>query len=91
LGSRRSAAGIPGERSDSVSKENWQKPLLFSAKDELERQWFIVVGSGTSPFDPNKKMWRWMYGETNDLNQTSDAYMDDAYAEQVVHDVRDDR
>ena len=63
---------------------------LFGATDDLERQWFVVVGSGQNPFDPTKKMRRWMYGETNDLNQTPDAFMDDAYAEQLVHDARRD-
>jgi hypothetical protein len=63
---------------------------LFDAVDELEQSWFILVGSGRSPGGPGK-MWRWMYAERNDLDLTPDAYMNDAYAEQLVHDVRRDR
>jgi hypothetical protein len=61
---------------------------VFSAVDDLERQWFVVVGSGASPFDPTTKMWRWMYAKTNDLKQTGDEFMDDAYAEQLINDTR---
>jgi hypothetical protein len=69
-----------------VGRNYW----VFRAIDDLERQWFVLVGSGQSPFDPDKKVWRWMYAETNDLNQSADAYFDDAYAEQLVHDARRD-
>jgi hypothetical protein len=62
---------------------------LFSARDDREQEWFVVVGSGTSPFSPHKTTWRWMYAETNDLDQTPDAFMKDAYAQQLVHDMRD--
>src|SRR5690242_17122830 len=62
---------------------------LFSARDGVEQQWFVVVGSGTSPFSPDKKTWRWMYADTNDLAQTPDEYMKDACGQQLVHDLRD--
>ena len=70
-----------------VGRNYW----VFRAVDDLERQWFVVVGSGTSPFSPTEKMWRWMYAETNNLNQTGDEFMDHAYAEQLIHDTRDNR
>jgi hypothetical protein len=79
--------GVPLLHRQEISRNYW----LVSAIDELERQWFILVGSGMSPFNSKEKMWRWMYAERNDLNQAPDAYYDDAYAEQLVHDVRDDR
>ena len=68
-----------------VGRNYW----LFSVVDGLDRQWFVVVGSGASPFDPSKKMWRWMYADRNDLGQTGEEYMDDTYAEQLLHDMRD--
>ncbi|MGD0151784.1 MAG: hypothetical protein ABSB77_24665 [Xanthobacteraceae bacterium] len=63
---------------------------LFSAVDDLERQWFIVVGSGTSPFNPGMKIRRWMYAELNELSQMPDEFMDHAYTQQLIHDTRDD-
>jgi hypothetical protein len=70
---------------DDLGRKFW----LFGAKDGFEREWFIVIGSGVHPFDSSKKMWRWMYAETNDLHQSPDAYLDGAIEEQLVHDMRD--
>jgi len=61
---------------------------LLQARDELERDWFVVVGSGQGPFDPRKKMWRWMYAETNELSQSPEDYLEIAIDEQVANDVR---
>jgi len=60
---------------------------LCSALDDQRRQWFVVVGSGSLPGSPTKK-WRWMYAETNDLDQTPDAYMKDVCVEHLELDMR---
>jgi hypothetical protein len=70
-----------------VGRNYW----LYRAIDDLERQWFVVIGSGQSPFNSKTKTWRWMYAERNDLKQTPDEFIDYAYAEQVLHDTRDEQ
>src|ERR1051325_7116675 len=40
---------------------------VFEARDRIKlRQWYVLVGTGASPFDASKQMKRWMYARTND-------------------------
>ena len=62
---------------------------LFEARDNAKhRQWFVVVGTGKSPFDPSKRMKRWMYANTNDDDLSPDAFLDEEYREQLAADAR---
>jgi len=61
---------------------------LLEARDMLKkRQWFVVVGTGKSPFDVSKKMKRWMYARTNDNNASPEEFLDEEYDEQIFSDV----
>jgi hypothetical protein len=65
---------------------------LFEARDQvMRRQWFIVVGTGKSPFDPSEMMKRWMYAETNDDDLSPDEFLEKEYREQIIADVRSRR
>jgi hypothetical protein len=61
---------------------------LFEARDNARHcQWFVIVGTGKSPFDPSKRMKRWMYAKTNDDDLlTPDEFLDEEYLEQVAAD-----
>jgi hypothetical protein len=60
---------------------------LFEARDHsTQRQWFVVVGTGKSPFDPSQRMKRWMFADTNDEGLSPDEFLDEAYREQLLHD-----
>src|SRR5215470_16836616 len=49
---------------------------LFEARDKAKhRQWFVVIGTGKSPFNPSEKMKRWMYAETNDDGRSPEKYL----------------
>jgi hypothetical protein len=62
---------------------------LFEARDNAKhRQWFVVVGTGKSPFDPSKRMKRWMYANTNDDDLSPDEFLDEEYHEQLAADAR---
>lgn len=62
---------------------------LFEARDSIKhRQWFVVIGTGKSPFDPFKRMKRWMYGMTNDDDLSPDQFLEEAYREQLAADAR---
>jgi hypothetical protein len=62
---------------------------LFEARDRTkQQQWFVVVGTGMSPFDPSKRMKRWMYAETNDDDLSPDQFLDEEYRKQLVADAR---
>jgi hypothetical protein len=62
---------------------------LFEARDRTkQQQWFVVVGTGKSPFDPSERMKRWMYAETNDDDLSPDQFLDQEYREQHVRDAR---
>jgi hypothetical protein len=57
---------------------------LFEARDRTKHgQWFVVVGTGKSPFDPSRKG-RWMYAETNDGDLSPDQFLDEAIREQLA-------
>lgn len=73
--------GVVAELADS-DRRFW----LYEARDVRGRQWLIVVGSGKSPFSRELKMRRWMYGESNDLEQAPDEFLLEAYRQQVAHD-----
>jgi hypothetical protein len=76
--------GVVAEKHD-LERRYW----LFDAYDKKDkRQWFVVVGTGKSPFDPSKKMKRWMYGCTNDDDISPHEFLEQAYLEQLVHDAR---
>jgi hypothetical protein len=62
---------------------------LFEAHDRIkQRQWFVVVGTGKSPFNPSKKMKRWIYAMTNDYRLSPDQFLDDEYGEQLAADAQ---
>ena len=62
---------------------------LFEAKDDAKkRQWFVVVGTGKSPFNPTEKMKRWMYAKTNDDDLSPEEFLNQEYREQLVADAR---
>jgi hypothetical protein len=62
---------------------------LFEARDSTKhQQWFVVVGTGKSPFDPSQRMKRWMYGQTNDDDLSPDQFLDEEYREQLAADAR---
>jgi hypothetical protein len=45
--------------------------------DEQSAQWFVVVGSGTSPLFRNRQnVDRWLYAETNDDGLSADKFLD---------------
>jgi hypothetical protein len=52
---------------------------LFEATDGgQQRQWFVVVGTGTVG---SGKMKRWMYAQTNDDDLSPDQFLNQAYRE----------
>jgi hypothetical protein len=58
---------------------------LFEARDRAkQRQWFVVVGTGKSPFDPSERIKRGMYAKTNDDDLLPDPFLDEEYREQLV-------
>jgi hypothetical protein len=62
---------------------------LFEARDGIkQRQWFVVVGTGKSPFDPSARMKRWMYAKTNDDGLSPDQFLDGERREQLAMDAR---
>jgi hypothetical protein len=62
---------------------------LFEARDKFkQRQWFVVVGTGKSPFDPSESMKRWMYAKTNDRGLSAEHFLDEEYEEQLEADAR---
>ena len=75
----------PHAQREDAERRYW----LFEARDQSkQRQWFIVVGTGKSPFDPCKKMRRWMYAETNDNDLSPDQFLDEAYRQQIAADAQ---
>ena len=45
--------------------------------NERSAQWFVVAGSGTSPFVRNQQnVDRWLYAETNDDGLSADKFLD---------------
>jgi hypothetical protein len=62
---------------------------LFEARDTTKhRQWFVVVATGKSPFNPDQRMKRWMYANTNDDDLSPDQFLDKEYREQLAADAR---
>ena len=62
---------------------------LFEAIDSgLQRQWFVVVGTGKGFSRTASKMRRWMYAQTNDDDLSPDQFLDQAYQEQLTEDAR---
>ena len=60
---------------------------LFEARDNAKhRQWFVVVGTGKSPFDPSKSMKRWQYANTNDDGLSPEEFLEEEYREQLAAD-----
>lgn len=49
---------------------------IWECEDPLTRKWWIVIGSGQSP---NGQLWRWMYAETNEADETGADYLDYAW------------
>lgn len=75
----------PHAKKDGVERRFW----LFEAHDKTQqRLWFVVVGTGKSPFDPKKPMKRWMYARTNHGCLSAEEFLDDEYREQLAADAR---
>ncbi|MBR0697200.1 hypothetical protein [Bradyrhizobium lablabi] len=75
--------GGPHARRQDAQRRYW----LFEARDRTtQRQWFVVVGTGRSPFDPSESMKRWMYARTNDDGLSPDQFLDEEYREQLAAD-----
>ncbi|MER8764122.1 MULTISPECIES: hypothetical protein [unclassified Mesorhizobium] len=62
---------------------------LYQASDEIRREWYIIVGTGKSPFKSTMKMRGWMYAEENVLGLTPDRYLRDQIALQIANDKRE--
>ena len=60
---------------------------VFEARDRAkQRQWYVLVGTGTSPFDTSKQMKRWMYAQTNDDDLAPEEFLEEEYSKQVAAD-----
>jgi hypothetical protein len=71
----------------ALRRDTERRYWLFEACDGFkQQQWFIIVGSGKSPFNPAEKLKRWMYAKTNDDNLTPDQFLDEEYREQITAD-----
>ncbi len=60
---------------------------LRTASNEAGEQWYVVIGTGKSPFNEATKMRRWMYAEENDLGLTPVAFLLEAIEQQHDADV----
>jgi hypothetical protein len=77
--------GVSGPQAQKRDAE--RRYWLFEARDRSkQRQWFVVVGAGRSPFDLSDRMKRWMYAKTNDDDLSPDQFLDEEYREQLVAD-----
>jgi hypothetical protein len=75
----------PRAQRQDLERRYW----LFEARDVAEqRQWFVLIGTGKSLFDPSEKLRRWIWAETNDANLSSDEFLDKQYREQLEADAR---
>jgi hypothetical protein len=73
----------PHAEKDVLERRYW----VFVARDRAQqRQWFVLVGTGKSPFDPTKRMKRWMYAESNDEGLSPEEFLDKGYREQLEAD-----
>jgi hypothetical protein len=73
----------------ALRRDTERRYWLFEACDRIkQQQWFIIIGSGKSPFNPAEKLKRWMYAKTNDDDLTPDQFLDEEYREQLAADVR---
>ncbi|AZO72739.1 MAG: hypothetical protein E5V92_03580 [Mesorhizobium sp.] len=61
---------------------------LYQASDEVGREWYVVVGSGKSPFKPSMKMRGWMYGKENVLGLAPEHYLNVEIGDQRLADAR---
>ena len=55
---------------------------LRTASNEAGEQWYVVIGTGKSPFNEATKMRRWMYAEENDLELAPEAFLTGAIEQQ---------
>jgi hypothetical protein len=79
------AVSGPHAQRQDAERRYW----LFEARDSTKhQQWFVVVGTGKSPFDSSERMKRWMYGQTNDDDLSPDQFLDEEYREQLAADAR---
>jgi hypothetical protein len=66
-----------------------RKYWVFEARDSAkQRQWFVLVGTGTSPSEPSAKMKWWMLAKTNDNSLSFEQFLEEEYQEQLLADVR---
>jgi hypothetical protein len=79
-----SAGGLCAERID-LERRYW----LFEARDQAkQRQWFVVIGAGKTPYNPSSRMRRWIYGQTNDEDLSPQQFLDEVYEEHLAADAR---
>ncbi len=78
---------ISGPHSQRLDAE--RRYWVFEARNMTNRQqWYVVVGTGKSPFNPAERMKRWMYAKTNDEDLPPDGFLEQEYREQLVADAR---
>ncbi len=76
-----------GPRAERIDPE--RRYWLFEARDQAkQRQWFVVIGTGKTPYNPSSKMRRWMYGQTNDDGLSPNQFLDEVYEEHLAADAR---
>ncbi|MFI0845826.1 hypothetical protein [Mesorhizobium sp. IMUNJ 23232] len=68
---------IVAERTED-SRHFW----LRTASSEAGEKWYVVIGTGKSPFNEAMKMRRWMYAEENTLEFAPDAFLEHAIGDQ---------
>lgn len=66
-----------------------RKYWVFEGRDKAkQRQWFILVGTGKSPFRPSEIMKRWMFAKTNDGDLSPEQFLEEEYRDQLLADAR---
>jgi hypothetical protein len=77
-------SGPLAERGDAA-RRFW----VFEASDNVkQRQWYVLIGTGTSFSDPSQKMRRWMFAKTSGIGLSPTEFLEDEYREQCEADAR---
>jgi hypothetical protein len=80
---RFSFLGVVGEREIS-GRRYW----AAQARDEADRVWFVLIGSGVSCLRPDRFMRRWMVGMQPDGTLGVDQMFEAQIEDQMEHDQR---
>lgn len=58
-------------------KDSERSLWLWELNDGCGREWWVVVGTGVTPFyrATNETVWRWMYAETKENEEGSETYV----------------